>query len=240
MSLLPAIAILALPSIGAAQYRNSATGQTFNNSYSAMMSVTNSMMQNFTTQQRQYLSNTAKMASAYPSPSSPPSPSQPVQPQPMPTQNAYPITATDFQGSMRREVPPRLIEGMTGVQPQERIVLRNLYYQLLADYEKTNRRSNVAAAIAYTIRVSLEIDRGRKLSMPESDNMILSLNNTLASVPQFNAMTPQQKQMLYESCVLTGGMAAVMYVEGQQRRDVSLQVQARQLAQSVLSQWAGM
>jgi len=231
-SLCATVAVLALPPISTAQYRNSATGQTYNNSYSAMLSTTNTMMQNFTTQQRQYMSNTAKMASAYSSPSTP---SQPAQAQPPVSQ--YPITATDFQGAAWRELPPRLLES---VPPAQRNAMQNLYYQLLADYEKTNRQSNIASAIAYAVRVSLEIDRGRKLSIPEADNMILFLNNALASAPQFNAMTPQEKQMVYESSILTGGMAAVMYVEGRQRRDVALQVQARQLAQSVLSQWGGM
>ena len=215
-------------------YRNSATGQTYNNSYSAMLSVTNTMMQNFTTRQRQYMSNTSRMVSAYSSPSIQ---VQPAQAQPVPTQTAYPITATDFQGARWRELPPRLLES---IHPAHRNAMQNLYYQLLADYEKTNRPNNIASAMAYAVRVSLEIDRGRKLSIPEADNMILFLNNALASAPQFNAMTPQQKQIVYESSILTGGMAAVMYAEGQQRMNVTLQVQARQLAQSVLSQWGGM
>jgi hypothetical protein len=231
-------AILALSPTCAAQYRNSATGQTYNNSYSAMLSTTSTMMQNFNTQQQRYLNNTSKMASGYTQQRS--TPAQPLTTQQAPGQFLYPITATDFEGAAGREIPLRLAQTTQGVSPQQQEALGQLYYQLLSDYEKTNRQRNVAAAIAYAVRVSLEIDHGRKLSMAESDSMILSLNNALASDPQFNAMTPQQKQIFYESSILTGGTAAVLFVEGQMQRNVTFQAQAREIAQSVLRQWAGM
>jgi hypothetical protein len=237
-SLSAAAAILALPTTCAAQYRNSATGQTYNNSYSAMLSTTSTMMQNFNRQQQQYMSNTSKMASAYSQQGS--TPAQPFTTQQAPGQFLYPITATDFEGAAWRETPSRLTQAMQGIPPQQKEALTQLYYQLLSDYEKTNRQRNVAAAIAYAVRVSLEINHGRKLSMAESDSMTLSLNNALASDPQFNAMTPQQKQIFYESSILTGGTAAVLFVEGQMQRNVMFQAQAREIAQSVLRQWAGM
>jgi hypothetical protein len=233
-SLCAAVAVLALPLTGTAQqYRNSATGQTFNNSLSGMISVTSTMMQDFTRQQSQYLNNTARMTSAYSSPSAP---AQPAQAQPVLTQTSYPITATDFQGIARRELPPLLLQQMKGVSPQQKAALRQMYYQLLTDYEQTNRPGNVACAMAYAIRVSLEINRGRELSPAEADYLIQFLNNALANASQFNAMTPQQKQIIYESSILTAGTAAVLYVEGQQQRNAMFQLQARQIAQSVLRQ----
>src|SRR5262249_8966490 len=146
----------------------------------------------------------------------------------------------DFQGSARREVPALLLQNMRFATPQERQASLQTYYRLLTEYERTNRRSNIASAVAYAVNVSLEIQRGTPLSPAECDYTVQFFNNALANNPQFYAMTPQQKQILYESSIITGGMAAVLYVEGQQRRDASLQFQGRELAQSVLRQWAGL
>jgi hypothetical protein len=159
---------------------------------------------------------------------------------PLPVQMQYPITATDFQGARWRELPERLLAQMPGTTPQQQQQLRRLYYQVLADYEKINRRSNIAVAVGYAVTVSLQVDRGRVLTFDERRYLVDYLNNALANIPQFNAMTPQQKQILYESCVLTAGMATLLYSEGQQQRNPALQAQGRELAQSVLRQWGGL
>jgi hypothetical protein len=217
-----AIAVLCLPSIGAAQVGN--------NSYARMVSNTNSLMQHFTTQQRQYL---GRYSSASPSPSTSTQPAQ-GQGQPVPIQPQYQITATDFQGAQWREFPARMLVEMKGVTPLQKTAIQQMYDQIFSDYEHANRPGNVACAMAYAIRISLEIDRGQKLSQAQSDSMIRFLNDALANTPQFNAMTPQQKQILYEASILSGGIAAILYVNGQQQSNPAFQLQARDIAKSVL------
>jgi len=225
-SLCVTIGCLALPLASSAQYQNSATGQTYNNSYSAMLSVTNTMTQNFTTMQRQYLGSISKMSSAYGARSTP---GQPAQPQ-------FPITATDFRGAAGRELPERL---SSAIAPEQQGAVQTLCNQLLAEYEKTNRRNNIASALVYSLRISLEIDRGKKLSIAETGAAIRFFNNSLAASAEFRAMTPDQKQILYESTILTGGMAAVLYLQGRQQNNPAMQLQGREIAQSILRQWAG-
>ncbi len=65
-------------------------------------------------------------------------------------------------------------------------------------------------------------------------------NDTLAMTPQFNTMTPQQEQVLYESFIITAASASVLYTQGRQQHAMAMQVQAKELAQAMLKQWAGM
>jgi hypothetical protein len=228
-SMCATIGFLALPLICSAQYTNSATGQTYNNSYSAMLSVTNSMTQNFTTMQRQYLGSISSRTSGSGSSSMS---GQPAQAQ-------FPITATDFRGAAVRELPERLVAAMPGATPEQKSTVQTLCNQLLAEYEKTNRRNNIAAALTYSVRISLEIESGRRLSPAEAAAAFRSFNNGLAATAEFRTMTPDQKQILYESSILTGGIAAVLYLQGRQQNNPAMQAQGRQIAQSFLKQWAG-
>ena len=62
----------------------------------------------------------------------------------------------------------------------------------------------------------------------------------LAANPQFLVMPPNQKQLLYESLIITGGSIGWLQTEGLQQNNLAMQLQARQLGQGVLKQWLNM
>src|SRR5579872_3266287 len=132
-----------------------------------------------------------------------------------------------------------MASAMAGLTPEQKAALETLYNQLLTEFEKTNRPNNIAAAVGYGYRISLEIVRGRTLSPAETDAAIQYFNNILALSSEFQAMTQTQKQTLYEGLILTSGMAAVLYVQGLDENNPAMQMQGRQIAQSVLQQWTG-
>jgi len=62
----------------------------------------------------------------------------------------------------------------------------------------------------------------------------------LAANPQFLVMPPNQKQVLYESLIITGGSIGWLQTEGPQQNNLVVQLQASELGQGVLKQWLNM
>jgi len=78
------------------------------------------------------------------------------------------------------------------------------------------------------------------LSQAEIDQLGWNFNSVLAANPQFIVMPPNEKQVLYESLIITGGTIVVLRTEGMQQNNPVMQVQARELGQAVLKQWLNM
>ena len=150
----------------------------------------------------------------------------------------FPITATDFRTAPNRLTVDELADATPNLTPQLKEGLRTLYHQFLTDFEKDARKNNVANSLAFVVGVSLMVV-GREISEAEADRLVLAYNNILANIPQFNAMTPQQKQILYECLVITGGSIGFLHGRGIQQKDAAMQLQAREMAKSVLKSFAG-
>src|SRR5262249_25162474 len=67
----------------------------------------------------------------------------------------YPITATDFYALPVRVMPDHLVNGQAAWTPEQKAQMRVVYFQILDDFEKQNRRNNMAAALTYVVRASL-------------------------------------------------------------------------------------
>jgi hypothetical protein len=152
----------------------------------------------------------------------------------------YPITATDFYALPVRLMPDYLANGQPALTPEQKAVLRFTYATFLDDFEKQNRRNNMAAALTYVVRASLLAVYGRQLSQAEIDQLGWNFNSVLAANPQFIVMPPNQKQVLYESLIITGGTIVGLQTAGLQQNNLVMQVQARELGQAVLKQWLDM
>ena len=211
-----------------------------NNSYANMLSTIQSQNQTWYNQLNSYnrqFGNAARSA-IQPGPPSSPQPGAAAGPLPStPTLPQYPIAATDFPPFPGRLMPDQLVSATPGVTFEQKLALRGSYYQFLEDFEKVNRKNNMAAALAYAVRLSLRAVYGRDLSQAELNQMAWNFNSVLATNPQFAAMAPQQKQALYESLIITGGTIAVLQTQGIQQHDFGMQGQAKALGQMVLRQW---
>jgi hypothetical protein len=149
----------------------------------------------------------------------------------------YPLEATDFRPGPRRIAPDQLANAVPGANFFQKLSLKTAYNQFLVDYEAAGRRNNVAAAISFAVYLSLTTVYGRNLSPWETQQIMTTYNNALAANPQFNAMTPQQKQMLYENMIIVGGTMAALQSDGIRQNNYQMQAQARELGQTVLQQW---
>jgi hypothetical protein len=162
------------------------------------------------------------------------------QPQPVPGLPQYPITATDFYSRPVRVMPDYLANEQAALTPEQKAVLRFTYAKLLDDFETQNRKNNMAAALTYVVRASLLAVYGRQLSQAEINQLGWNFNSVLAANPQFIVMPPNEKQVLYESLIITGGSIVVLQTGGAQQNNPVMQAQARELGQAVLKQWLNM
>lgn len=152
----------------------------------------------------------------------------------------YPITATDFYSLPVRVMPDHLANEQAALTPEQKTVMRVMYSQLLDDFEKLNRKNNMAAALTFAVRASLLAVYGKQLSQAEIDQLGWNFNSVLAATPQFITMAPNEKQALYESLIITGGTITMLQTEGVQQNNLAMQAQATQLGQAVLKQWLNM
>ena len=150
----------------------------------------------------------------------------------------YPITATDFRPTGGRIIPDE-VSRMSPGNAEEKKLLRTLSNQFMDAFEKEGRKNNVANAFAFLSVISMQIVTGRELSDPEQEQLIAGFNNTMATTPQFTAMTARDKQILTECAVITAGMMAFLHEQGKQHNDAKMQADARQMAQAVIGYFFG-
>src|ERR1700730_52325 len=139
----------------------------------------------------------------------------------------YPMPATDFRTAPNRLTVDELADATPNLTRQQKEGVRTLFYQFLTDFEKDARKNNVANSLAFMVGVSLMVV-GREISEAEADRLVLAYNNILANIPQFTAMPAQQKQILYECLVITGGSIGFLHAQGIQQKDAAMQLQARE------------
>lgn len=149
----------------------------------------------------------------------------------------YPITATDFYSQPGRIMPEKLANGAPNLTPEQRQAVTAEYYEFLSDFEKNNRKNNMAAALTYAVRASLFSVYGKELTQPEINQMGWNFNSVLAMTPEFIVMPPAQKQVMYENLILTGATIVFLQNKAAEEHNVVMQGQAKQLAQSLLKQW---
>src|SRR5262249_33062015 len=146
----------------------------------------------------------------------------------------YPITATDFKPAAARMAPDLFANSIPGLAFEQREALRALSNQFLTAFEGEARKNNVANAMALLLAMSLQVLTGKEVSDAESNQMIVALNNTLASAPDFVSLTPQNKQLVYETAIVMGGIIATLNIQGAQQNDVAMQSQAREISRAVV------
>ena len=155
------------------------------------------------------------------------------------TGEQFPITATDFTPPGPAFVlPDQIIDSTAGLTPAQKAEMRSVFLKTLTTFEKQARKDNMANAFAFVATVSFQI-RGRNLTEADTDTLIAHFNEALTKTPQYNALLPQQKQVLYESLIITGGIIAYLETKGKQANNLAMRTQANQLSAQVLKQFLG-
>jgi hypothetical protein len=112
--------------------------------------------------------------------------------------------------------------------------MRTLSNQFLDALEREGRKNNIANSFAFLTLISMQIVLGRDLTEAEEQQLISGFNTSLASSPQFVSMSARDKQVLYESAIIAGGMIGILHAQGKQINDAKMQSDARTMAKAVL------
>jgi hypothetical protein len=163
-----------------------------------------------------------------------PAPSaNPQAPAYIPPPRQYPITSTDFRPVGGRLMPAEISRTAQGTA-EEKEQMRTLSNQFLDALEREGRKNNIANSFAFLTSISMQIVLGRELTDAEEQQLISGFNTSLAPSQQFVSMSARDKQVLYESAIIAGGMIAFLHTQGKQNNDAKMQSDARTMAKAVL------
>jgi hypothetical protein len=155
-----------------------------------------------------------------------------------PPPRQYPITSTDFRPLGGRLMPDEISRTAQGTA-EEKEQIRTLSNQFLDALEKEGRKNNLANSFAFLTSISMQIVLRRDLTEAEEQQLISGFNTSLASSPQFGPMNARDKQVLYESAIIAGGMIAFLDAQGKQIKDAKMQSDAQTMAKAVLTSLFG-
>ena len=112
-----------------------------------------------------------------------------------------PLTATDFKLGSR--LLTEQIASTKGLSPEASKQLVDTLNAVMDGFEKTQRKGNVAAALAWLLFNALDpfIHLIAHMSDEEGDGVVTAINDELAASSAFRKMSDLQKQQLYEACL---------------------------------------
>lgn len=159
----------------------------------------------------------------------------------------YSLSASAFSPTAVSLIPQQWAADQAS-SPAEQQELSQLYSELLLSYEgllakngEQRLQNNVAGAMVYLMLTSsYVITDGEELSEEVQEELLQGFNAGLAESPEFQALSAANKQALYETVVISGGMALSLYLQGHEQGDVALVQQGQEMAQFILSDIVGL
>ena len=152
----------------------------------------------------------------------------------------YPITTTDFSPTPNPLVPDLIVNDIPNLTAGQRETLRTAYNQTLTLYETKARKNNLAHSFALIVGLSMQVVKGKPLTENEITLLINYYNSTLANILQFKNLSARDKQILNESLILSAATIGALYTQGVQQHNPVQQLQAIEMAKSVLKNFVGM
>jgi len=142
--------------------------------------------------------------------------------------------ATDFRPTGSR----LMLEQFAAVAAEaERPRLRQALRDVLVSYEKEVRKNNLAYALAFFIGGNLQIIGETEIPDDASEALAADCHNALLEMDALKTMSAKDKQQLYETLILTTGMAAALYYQAVESHDDALKKQAQAMARESLEQF---
>jgi len=141
--------------------------------------------------------------------------------------------ATDFKPAQARSVAQAMVTASKLGERHGRALVEGLNGGL-DSYEREARKNNVAFAMAFLIAVALGAAGEREVADAEMVSLAQAANDELAASPAYQKLPAKQKQLLYETCVISGALIGGMAAAALETNDAELKAQAKAYAASVL------
>lgn len=231
-----ALGLILLAFAGAAQsqYTNyMRPGVNFNNLYAAQADITLSNMMR-QSQMIGYLNSVkasqAKAAGRAPPVASPPPPAAVAAVAPK-----RPLSATDFRPAGARDTAQQMSAAVA--DPAGRAQMVQVFRQIQETLEGTPgfRRNNLASAVTVLLGVSLQVLTGKEFDDAQSQGLLQLVNDELAALPGFKALSNEKRTRMYDAMVMTGGLIAGIAHNAAEAGDEAQALQARTMALDALA-----
>lgn len=144
-----------------------------------------------------------------------------------------------FKAGRTRILPEALAASLRGLDAKGRKAAAANFQAMLEAYEKEAPRQDVAHALAYCIGVCLQTARGSDLSSGEVQELSRRTLAILLQTSEFQALSDRDRQAMYESLILTGGMVGGLAREAQDSERPEARRRAQALARQVLDCFPG-
>ncbi|HEX8250661.1 MAG TPA: DUF6683 family protein [Pyrinomonadaceae bacterium] len=157
-----------------------------------------------------------------------------------------PLTETSFKSNPAPMMPAVFGASLVDAKPEDNQTLIKVSRELLKNYEEmlvtnkeTRLKNNVAGAATFALATSRSIlyDGRSELSEKQTEALLQDVNALLASSDGFKKMADADKQKMYETFVITGGLAMMLYREGTEKGDAEIAAKGKDLAKTILSQF---
>jgi hypothetical protein len=154
-----------------------------------------------------------------------------------------PLSQTSFKSNPIPVMPSLLGAKFVDQKPQDLQTLVKTFSELLKNYDamlvsskQSYLRNNVAGAATFALLMSRSVLTGQpELSDQQSDAVLQDINALLASSDKFKALPAIAKQKIYETFIITAGLAAMLNDEGKQNSNAETVAQGKDLAKTILS-----
>ena len=138
---------------------------------------------------------------------------------------------TDFSGS-RKTLADQFVKQANGLSAAERKeLLKVLNDGIVAIEKELPRKNNIAYAMTVLLGLAISINKGTELSDAEAENFARGINDALGSTPEWKQAPAKEKQVLYESMLLT----TVLMIAGHQAEDQESKDMASETARNILA-----
>ena len=144
-----------------------------------------------------------------------------------------------FKAGRARILPEALAASLRGLDGKGRKAAAANFQAMLEAYEKEAPRQDVAHALDYCVGVCRQTARGSDLSSGEVQELSRHALAILLDVPEFQALSDRDRQAMYESLILTGGMVGGLAREAQESERPEALRRAQALARQVLDCFPG-
>lgn len=142
-----------------------------------------------------------------------------------------PLTATDFRRDPRRaDVVAQLIAA-SGLRGPDATALATQLRATMAQLASAGRKDNVASALALTIGLSLLVVEAPDFEAEQADALVGVVNDVLAGTPQFTQLGGAQRQLMYDSLLLSAAVIVLVHQSGDK---AASQAMARQVLQQLI------
>lgn len=141
---------------------------------------------------------------------------------------------SSFRPGPQRLVPDRIAADLKGLDAAGRRTASKSFQDLLSTYEQDAPKQDVAHALAFCLGICRQVARGSDLSQEETRDLARRAEARLPRLPEFAALSDRDRQAMYESLVITGGMVGGLARQGADPKDEAAARAAKAMARRVL------